>query len=131
MRTPARRIVLEGIFWQIPRHLDRERAAGVSSTVRWRITGRPDGGVDTYHLEIADGTCRVTRGKPTIEPRLTITLDGAEFVRLVTGNSDALRAYFSGRLTLKGDVILAGRLASLFRGPSNGQSPPYAADRAK
>jgi hypothetical protein len=131
MRTPARRVVLESIFWQLPRHLDRERAAGVSSAVRWRITGRPDGGTDTYHLEIVDGDCRVTRGEAGIDPRLTITLDGAEFVRLVTGKSDALRAYFSGRLTLTGDMMFAGKLVSLFRAPRSGRSATQGPQRQK
>ncbi len=118
MRTPVRRVVLDGIFWQMPRFLDRQRAARVTASVRWCITGRGDGGADTYDLEIIDGRCRVIRGQASIDPRLTITVDGAEFVRLATGNSDAMQAYFSGRVSLAGDVMFAAKLTSLFRFPN-------------
>lgn len=123
MRTPARRVVLDGIFRQMPRFMDRERAARTTASVRWSITGRGDGGQDTYFLEIVDGSCRVTRRAPDGEPRLTITVDGAEFVRLATGNGDAMQAYFSGRLGLSGDIMFAARLVSLFRVPTGGGAP--------
>ena len=117
MRSPARRVVLDGIFWQLPQYMDRERARGLNSSVRWCITGRADGGTDTYLLEIRDGTCRVIHGSSSQDARLTITVDGAELLRLVTGASDPMRAYFAGRVTLTGDAMFAVKLASLFRLP--------------
>ncbi len=117
MHSPARRVVLDGIFWQLPQYMDRKRARGVNSSVRWCITGRPDGGTDTYLLQIEDGTCRVIHGSDSPDARLTITVDGAELLRLVTGASDPMRAYFTGKVTLTGDVMLAVKLVSLFRLP--------------
>jgi putative sterol carrier protein len=117
MRTPARRVVLDGIFWQMPQHLDRRRAAGMRASILWRITGRADGEADAYHLEFEDGRCRVVRGPRDTKPRVTITVDGAEFLRIVTGNSDPMRAYFNGRLALAGDIMVAAKLVSLFRVP--------------
>jgi putative sterol carrier protein len=123
MRTPGRRVVLDGIFWQMPQHFDSRRAAGVRATVRWCITGRHDGGVDTYDLRIEDGRCRVTHGSNGADAQVTITLDGAEFVKLATGNGDPMQAYFSRRIMLAGDIMLAAKLQALFRIPSRG-SPP-------
>jgi len=117
MRSPARRAVLEGIFWQMPRLVERRQAARVTATVRWSITGRGDGGADAYNLEIANGECRVTRGDTGVDPRLTVILDGAEFVRLATGNSDPMQAYFNGRMALAGDIMFAATLTTLFRFP--------------
>jgi putative sterol carrier protein len=117
MRTPVRRAVLEGIFWQMPQRLDATRAAGIDATIRWRITGRADGGTDTYELQIKDGRSRVKRGAGG-DPRLTITLDGTEFVKLATGNSDPMQAYFKRRVTLAGDIMLAAKLGTLFRLPA-------------
>src|ERR1700730_14508107 len=51
MRTPARRVVLDAIFWQMPQHLDTRRAARMRSAIRWQITGRSDGECDVYQLE--------------------------------------------------------------------------------
>jgi putative sterol carrier protein len=114
MRTPARRVVLDAIFWQMPKHVDRMRAAQLDSSVRWRITGGRRAGVDIYELVLDGGRCRVVRGLRSSEPRLTITVDGTEFLRLVSGNSDPMQAYFSGRLALAGDIMFAAKLVSLF-----------------
>jgi putative sterol carrier protein len=120
MRSPARRPILDGIFWQMPRLLDTQRAAGLRSSIRWCITGRADGGVDTYQLEIEDGRSHVIRGTQGPNPQITITVDGAEFLRLASGNSDPMQAYFNGRLVLAGDIMVAAKLASLFRMPGSG-----------
>jgi putative sterol carrier protein len=118
MRTPVRRLVLDGIFWQMPQHLNRTRARGVSSVVAWHITGRADGGTDVYHLVIDGGRCRTTRDPAGVEPRLTITVDAVEFIRIATGNSNPAKAYFRGDVRLAGDLMLAAKLISLFRVPA-------------
>ena len=101
----------------MPRYFDRDGAKGVDATVRWRITGRAGGGADVWDVTIADGRCRVRRGESEAEPRVTITAGAAEFVRLATGNSDPMKAYFNGHIQLGGDVMLAARLQTLFRVP--------------
>jgi putative sterol carrier protein len=121
MRGPARKLLLDAIFWQMPKQLDRERAAGVRSSVRWRITGRPNGGVDTYQLEVADGEAHVIRGEDGPDPRVTITVDGAEFLRLIIGSSNPISAYFYGRISVKGDVMVAAKLAALFLLPASAE----------
>jgi alkyl sulfatase BDS1-like metallo-beta-lactamase superfamily hydrolase len=121
LRTPVRRAVLEAIFWQMPQHFDRGAASGMDATIRWRITRPPAGGADTYELRIADGRCRARRGQGNRDPQLTITLDAAEFVKLATGNSDPMNAYFSGRVALAGDIMLGAKLQSLFRIPGRTQ----------
>jgi putative sterol carrier protein len=116
MQSPARRVVLDVVFSQMPRRFDRTRAAGVDSTVRWRIT-RPGADPDVYQLEIEDGQCRVVRATPDRDARVTITIDGADFLRLILGSSDAMQAYFAGRLELSGDIMHAAKLTLLFRTP--------------
>lgn len=120
MRSPARRVLLETIFWQMPRHIDPRTAKGMNCSIRWRITGRSDE-ADVYELEFIDGNCRVVRGTRDAPPKLTITLDGAEFLRLATGNSDPVQAYFTGRISLAGDVMVAAKMSSLFRLPGAAQ----------
>jgi putative sterol carrier protein len=48
-------------------------------------------------------------------------MDAVEFVKLATGNSDPMNAYFSGRVALAGDIMLAAKLQSLFRIPGRGR----------
>jgi predicted lipid carrier protein YhbT len=118
MRTPVRRVVLDGVFWQMPQHLNRRQAVGMNTTIEWRITGRPSGGADIYQLAIADGRCRVRRRSLNPSPRLTITLDAAEFLKIATGASDPMQGFFKGRIKLAGDIMLAAKLPQLFRIPS-------------
>jgi alkyl sulfatase BDS1-like metallo-beta-lactamase superfamily hydrolase len=117
MRSPARRPVLDGIFWQMPKQLDAARARGVRATIRWCITGGGDDGVDTYDLLVEDGEARTTREPIADSPRLTITMDGVEFLRIISGNSDPMSAYFKGRIQLAGDIMAAAQLAQLFKMP--------------
>ena len=119
LRTPVRQAVLAAIFFQMPRYVDRTAAKGVDATVRWRITGRGDAGADVWETTIEDGRCRVRRGESSAQPRVTITAEAAEFVRLATGNSDPMRAYFSGRIKLGGDIMFATKLQTLFRVPGS------------
>jgi putative sterol carrier protein len=117
LRTPVRHAVLGGIFWQMPRHFNREGSKGVDATIRWRITGRARGGADVWEVTISDARCRVGRGESNVDPRVTVTAEAAEFVRLATGNSDPMKAYFGGRVQLSGDIMLAARLQTLFKIP--------------
>jgi putative sterol carrier protein len=113
----VRRPVLDAIFWQMPQYVNRNAASGVKAIVHWHITNGAGSGGDAYELAIDDGSCTARRGKSSAEPQLTITLDAAEFVRLATGNSDPVKAYLSGKVTLRGDIMLAARLQTLFRIP--------------
>jgi hypothetical protein len=117
MRSPARKPVLDGMFWQMPKMIDAKAAAGTTTEIRWTVTGRADGGEDIYRLLIVDGRARTERGDGG-DPRLTIKLDGVEFLKLASGNSDPMQAYFKGRIEMTGDIMVAAKLAQIFRMPS-------------
>ncbi len=119
MGSPARRLVLEAIFRQMPRQLDAGRARGVSAGARWRVTSRHGEQVDVYDLLVSDGHAHVRRGGGEEAPSLTITVDGAEFLRIVSGRTDPVQAYFKRRMALRGDIMGAAKLVSLFRIPGS------------
>lgn len=119
MRTPARRLVLETIFWQMPQFVDRRQSRKLNASVRWIITGRPDGGADVYDLTFTEGRCRVSRGDSGPKPPVTITVDGVEFLKIAVGGSDPMRAYFQGRLAIAGNIMVAAKLVSVLRIPSS------------
>jgi putative sterol carrier protein len=128
MRSPARKPILDGVFWQMPKQLNLTEATDTKTSVRWTITGHADGGIDTYQLELDNGRCWVDRGAALQPPRLTITIDGVDFLRLVSGNLDPMQAYFKGQIKLAGDIMVAAKLAALFRIPgapsANGDKSP-------
>lgn len=118
MAGPARRGVLALVFWQMPRQLDRDQAAGMREIVEWRIGGAAEPAV--YRLEIEDGRARVRRGAGAEPATVTLTLDAADFLRLVTGRASGPDLFMRGRLRGEGDMFKAMRLNSLFRVPSAG-----------
>jgi alkyl sulfatase BDS1-like metallo-beta-lactamase superfamily hydrolase len=135
MRSPARKPLLDGIFWQMPKQLDAEQAIGVTTAIRWDITGRADGEIDTYLLQVDNGRAKTDKqsdGQPVAgadAANLTITMDGVELLRLVSGNLDPMQAYFKGRIQLTGDIMVAAKMAQMFRmpgGSGSGETPPDA-----
>jgi putative sterol carrier protein len=119
MKSPARRVIIEGVFWKMPQQVDRRRAAGVNVSVLWRITGRPDGGTDDFRLVIADGTARTARGTSDEPPPvLTVKMDGVSLLKLASGGLDPVRGYLAGKIQLSGDIMFAAKLGGMFRVPA-------------
>jgi putative sterol carrier protein len=118
MTLPAlRKGVLDEIFRRMGRHFLRDRGERVTAVVHWRLTGGTGiGGYDRYETIIENGTCVVNSVK-TRFPRVTITLNPADFLRLITGNASAPVLFMTGGLRVKGDLAFAAGLSSLFRLP--------------
>jgi putative sterol carrier protein len=81
--------------------------------IHWSVTGRPDGGADTYEIVIADGVCTLSPA-PQAEPKLSVTTGGVDFLQLISGNANPMMMFMTGKLKAKGDLGLAANLANLF-----------------
>jgi putative sterol carrier protein len=113
-----RRLVLGGIFRQMPRRLNREQAKNADAVVDWKIKDAKSDQVDHYQVTIKNGKCRVTR-KPTETPRATLEMDTVDFLRLAAGEKQGPELFMSGRLKIEGDLMWTASLASLFRVPAS------------
>jgi hypothetical protein len=105
--------ILDEIFGRFPAQFRADRAGSTNAIIHWHITGRPDGGVDTYEVVVADGTCTVS---PTAEgdPKLAFTMGGVDFLNLIAGNANPMMMFMTGKLKAKGDLALAANIANLF-----------------
>ena len=65
---------------------------------------------------IAIGAC-TTSNAPQHEPRVTLTLDGVDFLRLVTGNAAGPMLFMSGKLKIEGDLMFSTQIQSMFTIP--------------
>jgi SCP-2 sterol transfer family len=115
LRSPARKVLLDAIFWHAARQLSRSQSVDLDSVVRCYVT-RPTGGdPDIYELRFTPGSCRMARGARDPRPGLTLALDDSELVRLVSGQSTAAQGVFNGRIMVRGDVgRVAATLAAAF-----------------
>jgi predicted lipid carrier protein YhbT len=112
-----RDVILREVFARFPDYLDLERTKDLEATMKWTLTGRADGGADRWLVRIDHGACAVTEDDGT-KPRVTLRLDAADFLKLVTGNANPAMFLLRRRLTVKGDLGFAANLPRLFRMPS-------------
>ncbi len=104
MEGGFRPIVLEEVFRRFPDFIDAEKAGDLELCVGFRIGGRKDGEVDRYTVHIAEGACTIETDPPEGQRRdATITVEGADFLRLATGQLHPVRGVLTGALKVKGD----------------------------
>ena len=113
MSSDARGEILDSIFARFPELFRADRAGSTSAIIHWIITGRPDGGADTYELVIADGAC-VLSPSADQDPKLAITVGPVDFLKVVSGNGNPMMMFMTGKLKAKGDLGLAANIAQLF-----------------
>jgi putative sterol carrier protein len=104
MEGGFRPIVLAEVFRRFPDFIDAQKAGDLRLSVGFRIGGRADGEVDRYVVHIADGVCTIETSPPEGQRRdATITVEGADFLRLATGQLHPVRGVLTGALKVKGD----------------------------
>jgi putative sterol carrier protein len=114
-----RPIVLEQVFKRFPEFLDEDRAAGADLSVGFLVRGREDGGEDRYVVEVREGVCRVSPGGRARDA--TLVLDGAAFLKLVTGHLNPVVGVVKGALKVRGDVTAGLALHKMMRIPGQGE----------
>jgi hypothetical protein len=125
MRLPlVRRALLEAIFWQLPLYLDASRAGRSPLSMRWQLAGRGDDLLDVYDVVVSDGRVRCIRGGGEPPPRLAVTVDPLELLRIAGGTSDPVSAYLAGRLSVRGDLLAMARFGAILRLPATGARGP-------
>jgi putative sterol carrier protein len=116
MEGPLRDEVLDGIFAGMAEHAREDRIRDVDAVIRWEITGRPDGGLDSWQTVLRNGSCKVTRDGDE-PPRATMRVGAVDFLKLVTGNASGPMLFTFGKLKIDGDLMFAARVAGMFRIP--------------
>lgn len=113
-RPELRERILDEVFRRMGEYYKSDTAGSTEAVVRWRI----DSGDDhlRYECVLSGGTCTVSK-EPEHEPRVTIMLAPAEFLKLASGNASAPMLFMSGKIKVAGDVGFAAGLTKLFQIP--------------
>lgn len=114
MQGPLRDQIIAEIFQRMEWHFKPD--SGDDAVIHWTITGRPDGADDRWEVVIADRGCRVS-ADPRSDPRVTLKLDGVDFLKLVTGNANGPMLFMGGKLKIEGDLMFSTRIQSMFTLP--------------
>jgi putative sterol carrier protein len=116
LNGPQREAIIGEVFRRMEAHFKPNSAAGVDAVIHWKITGRSDAGPDHYEVVLRDGSCTSSKA-PQHEPRVTLTVDGVDFMRLVTGNAAGPMLFMSGKLKIEGDLMFSTQIQSMFTIP--------------
>lgn len=103
--------VLQEVFGRMGRQFKPDAAGSVEALIRWKITGVDEA---VYETEISEGTCTVREGRSDAEPRVTLVMPDAEFLKLVSGNSSPVTMFMMRKLKIAGDVAFAAGLTRYF-----------------
>lgn len=101
---------IAGFFDAVPSKVNKDKIAGMNAVYQFIING-DDGG--EWNVTVANGEAAVAQGKAE-SPSITLTMDAANFVALVTGKLNGQTAFLTGKLKIQGDMTLAMKLASVF-----------------
>jgi putative sterol carrier protein len=86
------------------------KAAGLNGVIQFKLTGEQGG---DWVMAIQGQQCAVEEGTAP-KPNLTITARAQDFMDIVSGKKDGVRAFMQGKLRLSGDMGLAMKLQPLF-----------------
>ena len=120
MRSGFRPVVLGEIFRRLPDFVNPEKSRGVTLCVGFRLAGNPSGEPERYVVELADGVATVSEGDQGGVRDATVSLEGHDFLRLVTGHLSPVAGVLKGQLKVKGDKGKALKLAGVMDIPTAG-----------
>jgi len=98
------------IFDEMVREFPAEKAAGLRARFQFRLSGEEGG---DWSVTIADQKCSATPGRIE-EPDVTISMEAADFIKMVRGELQPIVAFMQGKLKLQGDMNKAMQLQELF-----------------
>ena len=102
---------MKGIFEKMPSAFNAAAAAGKDVTFQFNISG-PTGG--DWAVTIKDGACQVTAG--TVDkPTTTIGMADTDFIDLIAGRLDGMKAFSAGKLKVGGDMMKSQLIGKLFK----------------
>ncbi len=113
------------LFAMMASRFQPDRAAGFSGAICYDLTHAgapgapavPGGSPRAWTIAISGERAGVRAGRPQ-HAAVTIGVGVADFIRLVTGGTNAFDLIAAGKLTLDGDMAVAARLGDMFAGES-------------
>jgi len=117
MASDVRRPVLDAIFGRMAEFYSSKGASGKRQVVHWHITGAPDGGSDDYQTAMQHGVCEASQDLSE-EPRTELSMDGVQFLKIVTNNASPITLFMTRKIKVQGDLGFATALQKMFTIPT-------------
>ncbi len=105
MTTPA------DIFAKTPQNLIAEKAGDMNAAVAFDLSGENGG---QWTVKIADGACAVEDGIAD-GADATISMDGSDYVDMMTGKLNPMMAFMGGKVKVSGDLNTVMKFQTMFK----------------
>jgi putative sterol carrier protein len=109
---PASREEIASIFPTMVSRFDPAKAEGINAVVQFDLTG-DNGGM--WWLKIADGAASYGEGAAE-NPKMTLRSNADDFRAIISGGSNPMQAFMTGKIKIQGDTSLALKLMPLING---------------
>jgi putative sterol carrier protein len=107
---------LQQIFAGMKESFRPDRAGAEDADIQWVVVD--DGTEHKWVTAIHGGACEVRSGEAD-SPKVTLTADLVNFVKMIAGAANGTQLFMSGKLKLAGDMMFAMKIESLFERPSS------------
>lgn len=87
-----------------------DASVGVDAVFQWELSGE---GGRVFHAHVRDGSVQVQPG-PHERPSVALVMPAEDYVRVVNGELDGMRAFTSGRGKVRGSLPLAMKMRTIF-----------------
>ena len=108
VKDMTRLMTLEKIIQKLPTKFNPAKAEGLNVTYQFNLSD-----AENFYIRIQESHCETEYGSHT-DPDITLIMDEATLIRIMTGEQDGMSAYMKGQLRAEGNVMLATRLGKLF-----------------
>ena len=104
-------LTVKAIFDGLPKAFQAEKATGVDVVFQFDISGAKGG---AWFATVKDGACLVEKGSHSA-PTTTIGMGDDDFVKMISGELNAMSAYTGGKLKIGGDLMKSQLIEKLFK----------------
>jgi len=104
-------LTAKGVFERIPEAFQAEKASGVDVVFQFVLSGSGGG---TWHVKVQGGKCEAKEG-PHEKPTTTIRMADEDFVKLIRGELNSMKAYTTGKLKIEGDLMKSQLIEKIFK----------------
>jgi putative sterol carrier protein len=108
---PSDGLTVKDIFDKMPEAFNPEAAKGIDIVFQYNISGKTGG---EWMITIKDGSCTVESGKAN-KPNCTLNIGDTDFLDMISGKLDPMKAFTSGKLTIDGDIMKSQLIGKLFK----------------
>ena len=104
-------LTVKAVFEGMQDAFRADAAAGVDVVFQWDISGDQGG---SWNVVVKDGACEVNEGSHS-SPTTTLKMADEDFLKMISGELNAMSAYTGGKLKIGGDLMKSQLVEKLFK----------------